>query len=491
LRPNSPSLLRVIYSSRSTAAPALRPQQVIDILAQARAFNQAHGITGLLTVCKDEYLQLLDGPADAVTSLLERIQRDSRHSEVDVLARCEADAPVFAHWSMALVERYEPDRRRAGRLQALRARLAADPGVRPADFFRFMLAPGDSSRGDAPGARTADVVFCSPSGLWGPAVLARVINNSTVRTGRTVLTPSAGQTERTLVEYADAIVPGYGPVRAIAMPGTVVGQPMLLPLIDRLSLVVLLLAPSDMPGLGEHLRHWTAIAQQRGSQPDFLVVSSVAAERIEKSLAALEPAAASVHVLSLKLSAAEAIWEAVREHLRNMPARQAGVLSPVPPPVMPPASEPDLPSPLAPPVTELQPEPEPEPEPEQEPVAAPRIEPDPLDDLLQKLMGIDGTRHAALVELGSPWRLIASAPGGDPWPGLDGTLEFLRLKQDLLQRLSSDDAAEELAITTSTHFVLMRPLAAGNDKQFAVLTLDRSAAQLGAARMQMQQVLLG
>jgi hypothetical protein len=217
----------------------------------------------------------------------------------------------------------------------------------------------------------------------------------------------------------------------------------------------------------------------------------VAAERIEKSLAALEPAAASVHVLSLKLSAAEAIWEAVREHLRNMPARQAVVLSPVPPPVMPPASEPDLPSPLAPPVTELQPEPEPEPEPEQEPVAAPRIEPDPLDDLLRKLMSIDGTRYAALVELGSPWRLIASAPGGDPWPGLDGTLEFLRLKQDLLQRLSSDDAAEELAITTSTHFVLMRPLAAGNGKQFAVLKLDRSAAQLGAARMQMQQVLIG
>jgi hypothetical protein len=267
----------------------------------------------------------------------------------------------------------------------------------------------------------------------------------------------------------------------------VVGQPMLLPLIDRLSLVVLLLAPSDMPGLGEHLRHWTAIAQQRGSQPDFLVVSSVAAERIEKSLAALEPAAASVHVLSLKLSAAEAIWEAVREHLRNMPARRAVVLSPVLSPVLPPPSEPDLPPPLAPPVTELQPEPEPE----QEPVAAPRIEPDPLDDLLRKLMSIDGTRYAALVELGSPWRLIASAPGGDPWPGLDGTLEFLRLKQDLLQRLSSDDAAEELAITTSTHFVLMRPLAAGNDKQFAVLTLDRSAAQLGAARMQMQQVLLG
>jgi Sensors of blue-light using FAD len=476
LRPPSPPLLRVIYSSRSTAAPAQRPQQVNDILAQARSFNAAHGITGLLTVCKDEYLQLLDGPAEAVTSLLERIQRDSRHSDVDVLARCPADAPVFAHWSMALVERYEPDRRRANRLQALRARLAADPGVRPADFFRFMLAPGDSSRGDAPGARTADVVFCSPSGLWGPAVLARVINNSTVRTGRTVIAPpSAEPTERTLIEYADTIVPGYGPVRAIAMPGTVVGQPMLLPLIDRLALVVLLLAPSDMPGLGAHLRHWTMIAQQRGSQPDFLVVSSVAAERIERSLAALEPAAASVHVLSLKLSAAAAIWEAASNHLRDMLARQPRV--PLPP------SEPELPPPLSSPATEMPPEPE--------PTAAPEIEPDPMARLLQRLMSIDGTRYAAVVELGSPWRLIASAPDGDPWPDLDGTLEFLRLKQDVLHRLSSDDAAEELAITTSTHFVLMRPLAAGNDKQFALLTLDRNAAHLGAARMQMQQALLG
>lgn len=447
MHPPSPPLLRVIYSSRSTAAPALRPQQVADILAQARSFNQAHGITGLLTVCKDEYLQLLDGPAEAVTSLLERIQRDSRHSDVDVLARCPADAPVFAHWSMALVERHEPDRRRDNRLQALRARLAADPGVRPADFFRFMLAPGDSSRGDAPGARTADVVFCSPSGLWGPAVLARVINNSTVRTGRTVLTPSAGQTERMLVEYTDAIVPGYGPVRAIAMPGTVVGQPMLLPLIDRLALVVLLLAPSDMPGLGDHLRQWTAIAQQRGSQPDFLVVSSVAAERIEKSLAALEPAAASVHILSLKLSAAAAIWEAARDRLCDMRLRRTAG----------PSVEADLPG--------------------------------STRQLLHKLMAIDGAQHAALVDLGPPWRLIAAAPHGEAWVGLEGVLEFLRLKQELLHRLVNDDAAEELALTTSTQFLVLQPLAAGNDKHFAVLALDRFAAQLGAARMQMQQVL--
>jgi hypothetical protein len=456
---SAPSL-RVIYSSRSTAAPDRRPQQVSDILEQARVFNQAHGITGLLTVCKDEYLQLLDGPADAVEALLERIQRDSRHQAVDVLARHEAKAPVFAHWSMALVERFEPERQRADRMQTLRARLAADPGVRPADFFRFMLAPGDSRRGDASGERTADVVFCSPSGLWGPAVLTRVINNSTVRTGRTVLTPSAQQAERTLVEYADAIVPGYGPVRAIAMPGTAVAQPMLLPLIDRLALVVLLLAPSDMPGLGEHLRHWTAIAAQRHSQPDFLVVSSVAAERIEKSIAALKPAVASLHILSLKLSAAAAIWDAARDHLREMRLRPA------------PAS-------AAPPSSAAWSEPEPEPQPE----------PGPTDHLLHKLMTIDGTQHAALVDLGPPRRVIASAPNGAAWPGLEAALEFLQMKQALLQRLVSDDAAEELAVTTSTQFLLLRPLAPGGNQQFAVLALDRNAAHLGAARLQMQQAL--
>jgi hypothetical protein len=471
---HSPPLLRVIYSSRSTAAADRRPQQVSDILEQARVFNQAHGITGLLTVCKDEYLQLLDGPADAVDALLQRIRRDSRHQAVDVLARHDTPAPVFAHWSMALAERFEPDRQRADRLQALRARLAADPGVRPADFFRFMLAPGDSRRGDAPGERTADVVFCSPSGLWGPAVLTRVINNSSVRTGRTVLTPSAQQAERTLIEYADAIVPGYGPVRAIAVPGTAVGQPMLLPLIDRLSLVVLLLAPSDMPGLGEHLRHWTAIAAQCRSQPDFLVVSSVAAERIEKSIATLKPVAASLHILSLKLSAAAAIWDAARDHLRAMRLQPA------------PAS----PAPVA---AAAQPEPTPAPAPEPAPVPEPQPQPQPqpgtADHLLHKLMAIDGTQHAALVDLGPPRRVIASAPNGAAWPGLEAALEFLQLKQALLQRLVSDDAAEELAVTTSTQFLLLRPLVSGGDKQFAVLALDRNAAHLGAARLQMQQAL--
>jgi Sensors of blue-light using FAD len=470
---HAPPLLRVIYFSRSTAAADRRPQQVSDILAQARAFNAAHGITGLLTVCKDEYLQLLDGPADAVEALLARIQRDSRHHAVDVLARHDAQAPVFAHWSMALAERFEPERQRADRMQALRARMAADPGVRPADFFRFMLAPGDSRRGDAHGEqRTADVVFCSPSGLWGPAVLTRVINNSSVRTGRTVLTPSAQQAERTLIEYADALVPGYGPVRAIAVPGTAVGQPMLLPLIDRLALVVLLLAPSDMPGLGEHLRHWTAIAAQRDSQPDFLVVSSVVAERIEKSIAALKPVAASLHILSLKLSAAAAIWDAARDHLREMRLR--------PPPA---SSAPD------PSAAQPEPEHEPAPAPAPKPAHEPQAQPGPVEHLLHKLMAIDGTQHAALVDLGPPQRVIASAPGGTAWPGLEAALEFLQLKQALLQRLVSDDAAEELAVTTSTQFLLLRPLAARHPTRFAVLALDRSAAQLGAARLQMQQVL--
>lgn len=456
----SPPLLRVIYSSRSTAAADRRPQQVSDILEQARLFNPTHGITGLLTVCKDEYLQLLDGPADAIEALLARIQSDSRHHAVEVLARHDTQAPLFAHWSMALAERFEPERQRADRMQALRARLAADPDVRPADFFRFMLAPGDSRRGDAHGERTADVVFCSPSGLWGPAVLTRVINNSSVRTGRTVLTPSAQQAERTLIEYADALVPGWGPVRAIAVPGTAVGQPMLLPLIDRLSLVVLLLAPSDMPGLGEHLRHWTAIAAQCRSQPDFLVVSSVAAERIEKSIAALKPVAASLHILSLKLSAAAAIWDAARDHLREMRLR---------------------PAPLAPDPAAAQPAPAPAPE--------PQAQPGPMDRLLHKLMAIDGAQHAALVDLGPPRCVIASAPGGTAWPGLEAALEFLQLKLALLQRLVSDDAAEELAVTTSTQFLLLRPLAAGHPTHFAVLALDRSAAQLGAARLQMQQAL--
>ncbi len=448
------------------------------ILAQAREFNQAHGITGLLTVCNDEYLQLLDGPADAVTALLERIQRDSRHQHVDVLARYPAEDPVFAHWSMALAERFEPDRRRTDRMQALRARLADDPTVRPADFFRFMLAPGDRRRGNAPSARTSDVVFCSPSGLWGPAVLARVINNSAVRAGRTVLTPSAELAERTLVEYADAIVEGYGPVRAIAVPGSAVGQPMLLPLIDRLSLVVLLLAPSDMPGLGEHLRRWTAIAEQRGSQTDFLVVSSVPAERIEKVLAALKPAAASVHVLSLRLSAAAAIWEAARGHLCSMLIRPAAAEPAVPPAT---AVAVVAAAAVAPAAVAA--------EPAAHFVAHTSPPPPPMPPLLLKLMAIDGARHAALVDLGPPRHVIAAAPHGDPWPGLEAALEFLGLKHELLRRLASDDAAEEMAITLSSQLLLLQPLA-HSDRQFAVLVLDRSAA-LGAARLQMQQVLHG
>jgi hypothetical protein len=68
-------LIRVIYSSR----PFGFDQAVLNgILVHARRSNALNGITGALICRADLYLQLLEGPPDAVGSCYGRIVKDDR-----------------------------------------------------------------------------------------------------------------------------------------------------------------------------------------------------------------------------------------------------------------------------------------------------------------------------------------------------------------------------------------------------------------------------
>jgi hypothetical protein len=70
------------------------------ILIQARRNNARDGLTGALIVRHDLYLQLLEGPADAVDTTFGRIRRDNRHLAVTLIGRAEVAARMFPHWSM-------------------------------------------------------------------------------------------------------------------------------------------------------------------------------------------------------------------------------------------------------------------------------------------------------------------------------------------------------------------------------------------------------
>jgi len=90
---------RLIYSS--AAAPDLDMADLEAMLAEFRARNSAHGITGVLVFVDGVFLQILEGERNEVLDLMRRIERDPRHNNLKVFHREDIDEPAFASWSMA------------------------------------------------------------------------------------------------------------------------------------------------------------------------------------------------------------------------------------------------------------------------------------------------------------------------------------------------------------------------------------------------------
>ena len=70
------------------------------ILLQARRNNPANDLTGALIARGDLYLQLLEGPAEGVTGIFEKIRRDDRHLNVRLLSSEIVSSRLFPAWTM-------------------------------------------------------------------------------------------------------------------------------------------------------------------------------------------------------------------------------------------------------------------------------------------------------------------------------------------------------------------------------------------------------
>lgn len=70
------------------------------ILSAARRNNPRYGITGALICRHDVYLQLIEGPADAIDALYATIREDDRHFDVRLLLTETVDDRLFPAWSM-------------------------------------------------------------------------------------------------------------------------------------------------------------------------------------------------------------------------------------------------------------------------------------------------------------------------------------------------------------------------------------------------------
>jgi hypothetical protein len=94
-------LVRCLYASRPIEP--LTGSFIDSILEQSRKNNPSIGITGLLCVSKDLFIQVIEGGRDEVCDLFNAIVRDDRHQQVRLLVYEEIDQRQFGNWTMAQV----------------------------------------------------------------------------------------------------------------------------------------------------------------------------------------------------------------------------------------------------------------------------------------------------------------------------------------------------------------------------------------------------
>jgi hypothetical protein len=101
------ALHRLVYYSRNRiqGTPAEITVAVDAILASAQRNNSLNHVTGALIFNAGVFAQVLEGAGHDIELTFEKIQRDPRHGDLQVLAFEEVQNRGFPSWSMAFVGR--------------------------------------------------------------------------------------------------------------------------------------------------------------------------------------------------------------------------------------------------------------------------------------------------------------------------------------------------------------------------------------------------
>jgi hypothetical protein len=88
----------------STATSRQSKDLIAQVLEVSRRRNDEEGVTGLLIAGGDRYLQILEGEAAVVGAVMDRIERDERHSGIHILVDRTIRKRDFADWTMAFFD---------------------------------------------------------------------------------------------------------------------------------------------------------------------------------------------------------------------------------------------------------------------------------------------------------------------------------------------------------------------------------------------------
>lgn len=118
-------VLSLVYTS--SASQPFRETALEALLAECREHNATAEVTGMLLYRSGRFIQVLEGVADTVRGLTDRIRRDPRHHDMRVLLEERVPQRRFPDWTMGY--------------RALRGRESAPEGYR--DSFSDLDADSD------------------------------------------------------------------------------------------------------------------------------------------------------------------------------------------------------------------------------------------------------------------------------------------------------------------------------------------------------------
>jgi len=109
-------LRSVVYKSR---CKGLANWDLVEsILESSTKNNPANAITGVLVATETHFLQVLEGEFEALNATFERISRDTRHHEIQLISFGEIEERRFGDWGMHGIGLFDLNPELAARLRS-------------------------------------------------------------------------------------------------------------------------------------------------------------------------------------------------------------------------------------------------------------------------------------------------------------------------------------------------------------------------------------
>ncbi len=93
----------IVYKSRASYEP--KNADLLKLLGSAREANAIADVTGVLVYDRGWFFQAIEGPEASLTEVMNRIRRDPRHHEIEIVQHQPIPSRMFPGWTMNLAQR--------------------------------------------------------------------------------------------------------------------------------------------------------------------------------------------------------------------------------------------------------------------------------------------------------------------------------------------------------------------------------------------------